>query len=740
MSELYALCARISIRVSNVCVIDRAGSRLEEVRGYLNAVGVPNAVVGERVIAAPEDVSVLETLRRVGLEHRNAEPSSGQTKLDQFLEKDAGRLRSWSARDPLICAKLASSAVRLRIRGVLDVLAAGAKLYLREGIEVSPEIALRKHEAYTVAVHYFSKVGHVLVVDPGFKLETYRPLADLKPELRRSVTKVKLREPVFGFVLHEVIENAEDDLRDRAERTLEALRKLHPSTSPARSFTVVSGIARVTPLGRRLLEYLKELRLLNRESVRGNAGGAHFAYLPLSVLFPVATLEQLKGLGVNTGELKLWMSPQVRYEMAQELLSRIGQKLKIGGVEIEVKGGPVELPAEQLKAVSRAASTDSVVSPGDVARRGWWSSAKPLREGETPRVAVACTCERVERSLLEELRRGLRSWLETLTRLKVSVEMLDSKPLQSHIRELAARAKDSGFNAVVLVGCGSDDEYARFECELSKVRLVPQYIDGQRLASTGGGALRHYSFPIAKGIAWRLGWRHVMLEAPEPLRSAHVVGVDRTYVRVGRGVSLAVAAVMQSADGLQLMHLQPKYVEDEEGAVLEVAREVKASLRGDVPVVFCVNRSLLSDELLGGLRSLFGDRLVVVGASKTHSAPRLLSKVQTEKDAVFANPPVDTYVVLDEEKHYGKYLVTSSTALHGERTLKPVLASIYCALPGLAPQDVVQYIFSTRALCVEAPSHVASLPWPLYRADHLCKKISRIAEVVREVPQNLELL
>jgi hypothetical protein len=122
---------------------------------------------------------------------------------------------------------------------------------------------------------------------------------------------------------------------------------------------------------------------------------------------------------------------------------------------------------------------------------------------------------------------------------------------------------------------------------------------------------------------------------------------------------------------------------------------------------------------------------VTASVTKTHSYSRLLRK----QNGMYVNPMVGDYIVIKEDDTTGSYLVsTSDLRKSSDRTITPLL--IHLKIRGLKvePRTVLKYLLDMQTLNIEGAYFPASVPWPLYRADKLCKKLYKITLYTRQLP------
>ncbi|MEM1690410.1 MAG: hypothetical protein QXF05_02485 [Thermofilaceae archaeon] len=763
MRDLYILAFPVRLDVEELYIIDPSGRSILEVRHDLNKKGIPNTVVRDGIVAATDNPSILEELRL------NFKPllrkdlrKEKEITLDQFLVETGTQIEIQES--PVVKARLASSALGIYFRKK-GFQKAHIKFFdPNDAEQLNGQYKIYAHNAFIAQVHYLpgTKTSYALALDPCVKLEIRLPLSELSLSEINNIDNVKVRglSPSM-FKLLEVIDEPSADQREIAAKTLEALRRFNPNLSVQYAG---DRIAKVVPYSYQLLEYFKKANLMKFEPDSRQA----FVYLYCTTLYPVASLDTLKALKVDidSKKLRFWMRPSERYEKAVNYYVRKillgnenGKTVKIGSIRISIREEIVNINNQhnisyRVLAKKVRKDSDQHVRLTDIPRKDLWiEKVLPIEIGLSPKVAVACTnTEAIE--ALELLKKNLEHFLSCITKGKVEVTPLSkgrsSQPIFDSVKDVINLAKRSGFNAIVLVGRGDEEEYAWFEYELSSIDdriIVPQYIDGRKIVTKSkegdaGGSysteehIYNASYTVAKSILPKLGWRYIKLCVPEALNEAVIVGIDKTHVTVGKGTGLAIAAVLQSADGLRMDHLPPLLVENEKDAVLQVAKMVKGKKENyNGPVIFCVNRCYVQTDIYTELRNLFGEQLIVVSASKTHSMSRLLEKERN----TFVNPGLGSCAVLEEDERHGRYLV-ASTFINRDRTIRPVLVEILNAGVNINVREVLGYIFSTQALCIETPYYVASMPWPLHRADSLCKKISKITKHVRALPSNPEVL
>jgi hypothetical protein len=433
----------------------------------------------------------------------------------------------------------------------------------------------------------------------------------------------------------------------------------------------------------------------------------------------------------------MWKTPNKRYEEAKEFAKSI-EAVEIGGLEVKLLDAePTLVNAQERLAPLAQTQGGQTVRLDDIVDYGeWGSKITPIQRGSGIRGALINEHKEVDEKRVETLRLHLEETLKTITKGQASIEIIQGFD----------QIEGANFNAVIYIGSGDPRLYAEIEYRVASQGLIPQYVDGDKLCERMRGKrkikIENYAFPIAKGLAFRAGWRYLSLTPPPGLEDAVIAGVDRTYVRVGNGIGLGVVPVLMSPDGLDVSYLDPIVGGGEEEIAVEAARKLRGELdRSNAgTLVLLVNRATVPRELEEVLEREF-DRYVCVCVAKDHSYPRLLRKEPVVN--VYVNPAVGDYCVISEKDTTGAYLVSASDLRKSQdRTIKPLLVRCIIRGLGVRPRDVLRYVLSMNTLNIEGAYFPASLPWPLHRADRLCKKLYSLALYTRRIPPGkvLELL
>ena len=712
MSELRLLGFKAEISVDKLYLYDISGIQVLEVRSLLNRKEIPNTVctIGNKLYA-------ITSVECKNLEDRLTDILT----LDQERSDDA--VYQYERLKFFILPRLASSAIRLNLRREKWNTSSSKVFNPEEREDLFPGV-VQRYRAYTVAVHYYGKADSYFVsIDPCFKLETSIALDRLRDDERALIHLVKIRGGHFSFELLS-IENVSKESKDFAYKTFKALKELDPRLIEEGG----EGVARVYPRSLQLKRFLSDRNLLVKEFKES------YAYLPLSSLCPVPSLENLRVLGVDLSEHPMWKAPAERYKEAVDLAKNI-EEVEINEFKIKIiDTEPISVFYEKILKPTAMSRDAQPIGLDDIVSHDAWKSHKiaPIREGKTLRVALINGHPNVNGKVIDTLKYELKNILKNITNKFAEVFMAQS----------IDEAIKNGCNALIYIGSGSSSTYPKIEHSVAIRGVIPQYIDGDKLSELDEvKKIRHAkyrAFPIAKSIAFRAGWRYLRLDPPPALEKAVVAGVDRTYVHIGKGVSLGVVPIFMTPDGLEIEHLNPILGENEESIFMEAASILKEKLRQRKAetLVLLINRATISEELMEILGNEY-DEVVCVSATKTHNYSRLLKR---ERDGKYVNPLVGEYCILDENSNGGAYLVSaSSLGKTWDRTVKPLL--VHIKMKGLAAKtrDVLKYVFDMNVLNIEGVYFPASLPWPLHRADRLCKKIYIITSSIRQIPAGSEL-
>lgn len=674
-------------------------------RSLLNRKGIPNIVQREEGRLVVKTPSAVESL---------GEPIKIQNSIDSNT-----------------LARLANSAIRLKLR--------------QEGWKTSPmkvfnaqiynnlleDDSIRQYNAYKFSMHYFENLGgYILSVDPTSKYETFITLSNLSREVLASIKRVKLCGEYYSFELIGIEENSQEAMQ-LARKTLEALQSnLRVQISAAKEL-----VAKVYPLSKQLRDFLMHYNLLLKETqTRINV---YYTYIPTDALCPLPSVENLKKLGVDLSEHRMWKSPNKRYQEAKNFAKNI-EVIEIEGLKLKLTTEePVRVKTQDVLRPQAQTSNNTTIQLDEVVDPSAWSyRITPIQNGSNLRVAVINDNEKIKENIVTLLAKHVAEWLKIITNTKASTEIVDG----------LEEAKDDNFNALIYIGHGDEQTYAQFEYKVATWGLIPQFIDGDKLRgrlklpSKRKFRVENYAFPIAKSLAFRAGWRYLSLTPPPELEDAVIAGIDRTYAHVGNGIGVGVVPVLMSPDGLKIGYLDPILGGGEEEIMVNAISRLREQLgrfNSDV-LVLLVNRTSIPKEIEEILEKNF-QSYVIASVTKTHSYSRLLRK----QDGMYVNPWVGDYIVIKEDDTTGSYLVSTSDLRESpDRTITPLL--IHLKIRGLKvkPRTVLKYLLDMQTLNIEGAYFPASVPWPLYRADKLCKKLYNITLYTRQLPSGkmLEVL
>jgi hypothetical protein len=673
------------------------------VRSLLNRKGIPNIVQREGGRLVVKTPSAVESL---------GEPINIQNSIDSYT-----------------LAQLANSAIRIKLRQegwkTSPIKVFNAEIYNK----LLEDDSIRQYNAYKLSMHYFENLGcYILSVDPTSKYETFITLSNLSEDVLASIKRVKLCGEYYSFELIGIEKNSQE-AKQLTRKTLESLRsKLRVPISAAEEI-----VAKVYPLSKQLRDFLMHYNLLLKETQAGI--NVYYTYISTDALCPLPSVENLKKLGVDLSEHRMWKSPNQRYQEAIDFAKNI-EVIETEGLKLElVTTEPIRVETQDVLRPQAQTSNNTTIKLDDVVDRSAWGYIiTPIRNGSNLRVALINDNGKIKENIVTLLGQHVAEWLKMITNTSASTEMVDG------IEE----AKDDNFNALIYIGHGDEQTYAKIEYKVATLGLIPQFIDGdrlyERLTSKKPFRVENYAFPIAKSLAFRAGWRYLSLTPPPGLEDAVIAGIDRTYAYVGNGIGVGIVPVLMSPDGLDIGYLDPILGGGEEEIMVNATSCLREQLNrfNSDTLVLLVNRTHIPKEIEEILEKNF-QSYVIASVTKTHSYSRLLRK----QDGMYVNPWVGDYFVIKEDDTKGSYLVsTSDLRKSSDRTITPLL--IHLKIRGLKvkPRTVLKYLLDMQTLNIEGAYFPASVPWPLFRADKLCKKLYNITLYTRQLPSGkiLEVL
>ena len=623
--------------------------------------------------------------------------------------------------DSYTLAQLANSAIRLKLRQegwkTSPIKVFNAEIYNK----LLEDDSIRQYNAYKLSMHYFENLGcYILSVDPTSKYETFITLSNLSEDVLASIKRVKLCGEYYSFELIGIEENSQEAMQ-LARKTLEALRsKLRVHISATKEI-----VAKVYPLSKQLRDFLMHYNLLLKETQAGI--NVYYTYISTDALCPLSSVENLKKLGVDLSEHRMWKSPNQRYQEAIDFAKNI-EVIETEGLKLElVTTEPIRVETQDVLRPQAQTSNNTTIKLDDVVDRSAWGYIiTPIRNGSKLRVALINDNGKIKENIVSLLGQHVAEWLKMITNTDASTEMVDR----------LEEAKDDNFNALIYIGHGDEQTYAQLEYKVATWGLIPQFIDGdrlyERLTSKKTFRVENYAFPIAKSLAFRAGWRYLSLTPPPGLEDAVIAGIDRTYAHVGNGIGVGIVPVLMSPDGLDIGYLDPILGGGEEEIMVNATSRLREQLNrfDSDTLVLLVNRTYIPKEIEEILEKNFPS-YVTASVTKTHSYSRLLRK----ENRIYVNPSVGDYIVIKEDDTTGSYLVsTSDLRKSWDLTITPLL--IHLKIRGLKvkPRTVLKYLLDMQTLNIEGAYFPASVPWPLYRADKLCKKLYNITLYTRQLP------
>jgi glutaredoxin 2 len=225
---------------------------------------------------------------------------------------------------------------------------------------------------------------------------------------------------------------------------------------------------------------------------------------------------------------------------------------------------------------------------------------------------------------------------------------------------------------------------------------------------------------------------------------ATVVGLERGQLRVGEAL-----LVMNIAEDRPILETDAETSMQGEDAVLAKLVRKALSYANGSRIVMYVNRArpeaLLNYMDEAEAREVL-NKVIIVGATKTHTYPRILKAVGNH----FANPEITAYYHLNTKELSNmnavtsRYLAVTTSAwresFEGGLTVKPTLLTIVASKEIANQQNIENILRYTITLCIlnNTSTWIHSLPWSLHRVDKILKTAHRLAQTQDEIVATLK--
>lgn len=617
------------------------------------------------------------------------------------------------------------------------------------------------YEAVKFTVDSLISDKRVLFIDPASKIEfikTYLELTETSPTLAQKITWVKLVDTARSFYIVKSI-NVKDkhvetiiSVKDYVKEALSALKVcLDLDISPQNLDQVVYATPRSLRLNNCLKSRTRGLMVVGRENV--------VIPLPIGRLVPVGSLDNVSLFG----KVKpLVRSPNERVNIVKKFVDEAGLgEINLGGLKVTLDiGNPVKLEDSEFHLETKPFETYIEVEEGNLDN---WEP----RFGENVNILLLLIKFRSDTK--GELRGQLYSRYDRLCGyvrdlfndyfkkrgISGSVEVAEVNKDLSDLDDVLKDFLNVGYRLYfsVLLYVSSVDPngevIGRYEYKAIRNKVYPHVIDLTDLVNTGDSkkALKTLLYKVSnvmKDFAIRAQALPHRLKPPRELSGTVVVGLDATVKPTRRGYLYpAATVVLLKPNGTHEVYLQTIGINDVDALVSAFRNVVKPILDnyGGVIALFNrVNQKPILEKLIdsnGSLEELMKQDFAISTVSKTHSYSRILK----HREGLFLNPsPSDIGLLVKlkplELDIQGKKLSVSrflsvTTSIPNEDgmdagTVVPIVMSLSGNLNHVT---VAEYLVSLTRFAKISPK-APSLPWPLRRADRLCKRVHRILDSI----------
>jgi len=588
-----------------------------------------------------------------------------------------------------------------------------------------------RYDAYKTRLLKY-KNSFYLGIDRSFKLEpTQEATLDSNPYLWLAVTSVKVRAGSNwrAFILtHNICDSSK---LQQTKRLVEFLG-LNPRNINWDGARLLE--AQLHPLSYTLGYQLKRERLLSKDGT---------ICLPDSILYPVASLENIKYIAEmlrpSWPGIKLTLAPKDRFREAEKFIKTLaGRDIDLHGLQFEISEEPLSVDDSLVKTTPRiwvrSANSDKQISETPSDRFDPKGKYAPLHGPSLSEIKIAVLGSG---SLREKFgnsfwsfKNRLVSHLKAETKARILIEDIDygnledEKTLRSVLSELAKKEFK-----VVIAPVTSDKEYALFETNAVRYKLIPQSLNLSK--NLDRGDLSYRALPIARHIEYVLGYRLVRLQYPRALGNYSIVAVDATPVWFRGYAKLGVAPVLMDPSGLNLDYLDLVIGENEE-EVIEGVFE-KLSYMNIKNALIYVNRRSIPPLLLEKYYDEF-EQLIIIAISKI-GVPRLVivddTSVRSPERGIFVEHTSSTTKGFNHYEYLG---VTSIiTDIAQKQDLTPITGTYSIYIKDNVKIDVkelLDYVYSSTMIFVESPLYLPSFPQPLHEAHRKSRKLHKLSRYV----------
>lgn len=412
--------------------------------------------------------------------------------------------------------------------------------------------------------------------------------------------------------------------------------------------------------------------------------------IPKRYVAPLPTSENVAKLCGRYDVQKLKIAPKERLIKVTEIVDNINSGLgKIVGLGFEIDTQPIEINAE------------SVTIGGCYVRVNGKSVLQELTQWR-PKIDGRLAVIKLDADNNNEVINSMRAYFRSQPIIESARDVREAEDVLKSIKGQA--------NYVVFLHCDNEAAMPRLWYMAAKLGMYPHDVNLCR--NTRG--LQYKVRNVARELAVRSRQVPHRIEPPETFRDYSIVGIDATMTSTRKGaVYTSVSMVIvKPGDGVYYEVMPPRIGYNDIEALRKALEKAKSKYGRLIAVI---NKASIAPFLDGDATA------IVVGATKTHGYSRILYR-----DNEVSNSKWGKFVELQRRIIKGvevrRFLAVGTYESH-DGTNRTVLYNIAGLAEKLA-RELLGYLFN---LALFAPvGNPPSLPWPLHRADKMCKTIHRL--------------
>lgn len=645
---------------------------------------------------AEEDIAkVRNALIRAGVPHHITRPRDDSTGIDLItpievgdldLELNLGLTYDGEAQvDDMMLSRLVASAARIALYSE-GWLRGATKMYSRRRSErLCEEHYFNKYDATVINADFINDTP-VVFVDAAYKIEPTITLEKLGNQVEPDEVKLVVRgKPLpykFQLVRNEQVEKYYYDVNKRGAITKALSRCLDEELSVVGDYVVA------IPWNTMLNNCLKKV---STGAIK--IGDRVVVPIPKRYVAPLPTSENVAKLCGRYDVGKLKIPPKERLNKVTEIVDDINRGLgKIVGLDFEIDTQPIEINAETVIIGDRYVQVDGKSELGDLTH---WS---PKLDGRLAVVRLNVS----NNSEVGLVLNNIRAYFKSQHIIKSARDVSEAEDVLKSIKGQA--------NYVVFLHCDNEAAMPQLWYMAAKLGMYPHDINLCRNTQ----ALRYKVRNVARELAVRSRQVPHRIVPPETFRDYSIVGIDATMTSTRKGaVYTSVSMVIvKPGEGVYYEVMPPRTGYNDIEALKKALEKAKSNYGKLIAVINKASIAPFLDE---------NETAIVVGATKTHYYSRIL-----RRDGRVSNSKWGKFVELQRRIINGvevRRFLAVGTYERDNGTYRTVLYNIAGPDEKLA-RELLGYLFN---LALFAPvGNPPSLPWPLYRADKMCKTVHRL--------------